>query len=162
MKKIVAIAVVLGLAGGAQAASVGFDFGVNWVNWNDNAAAGVAESTQQGRNFLLSWNLDNDISLGVYNEVISDSGGTPSVLNAIQVGKGVVKNVKVGFNLGSLDLLSAGAPQAVADVFGEVTILSGAGDKVSGALKAVVASRFSNSAVNADATNLGLEVGIAF
>lgn len=159
MKKIFVIAVVLGLAGGAQAASIGFDFGTTWTKWADPANLGTGP-VDQGQSFLLSWNLDNDVILGVYNEV-STSATIQSTYNAIQVSKGVVKNVRVGFNIGSLNPLALGA-QAAVDVFGEVVILAGTGEKVTGALKAIVAARLSNAAVNADATNLGLAVGIGF
>lgn len=162
MKKILAIAVVLGLAGGAQAASVGFDFGTTWTKWADAAGLG-ASPVDQGNSFTLLWNLDNDISLGVYNEVSNDAAlAGQTTFNAIQVAKGVVKNVKVGFNIGVQDLAGAAVAQTACDVFGEVTILSGTGEKVSGALKALVAARLSNSTVNEDATNLALAVGIGF
>jgi len=162
MKKVLAIAVILGLSAGAQAASVSFDFGTNFLKWNDTASVGSAKAVNNGRNFTLAWALDNDLSLGVYNEVDEDAGGQ-TLVNAIQVSKGVVKNVAVGLNIGEMDPVGAGAYQAVIDVFGSVNILSGTGEKVNGALKAIVAARFSNgTAINADSTNMILAVSLGF
>ena len=163
MKKVLAIAVILGLATGVQAASVSFDFGTNFLKWNDTSGAtgvGSTNAVNNGRNFTLSWNLDNDLAMGVYNEVDEDPSGQ-TLMNAIQISKGVVKNVAVGLNIGEIDPVANGY-QPVVDVFGSVNILSGTGDKVNGALKAIVSARFSNSAVVADATNMILAVSLGF
>lgn len=160
MKKVLAIAVILGLATGVQAANVSFDFGTNFLKWNDTASVGVTNAVNNGRNFTLSWNLDNDLAMGVYNEVDEDPSGQ-TLMNAIQISKGVVKNVAVGLNIGEMDPCANGY-QPVVDVFGSVNILSGTGDKVNGALKAIVAARFSNSNVVADATNMILAVSLGF
>lgn len=162
MKKLIAIAVILGVSAGAHAA-VGFSFGTNF--YKPNAAGYEAKN---GRNFLVNWSLDNDLSLGVYEEdSITLTGVTADVLSvsALQVAKGVVKNVVVGLNIGSATT-SAGTEPLV-DVLGAVNILSGSGDKVNGALKATVAARFSEvniagGAVRADGLNLGLAVDMNF
>jgi hypothetical protein len=163
MKKVLAIAVILGLSAGAQAASVSFDFGTNFVKWNDTSGAtgvGSTNAVNNGRNFTLSWNLDNDLAMGVYNEVDEDPTNQ-TLMNAIQITKGVVKNVAVGLNIGEMNPVANGY-QAVVDVFGSVNILSGTGEKVNGALKAIVAARFSNSNVDADSTNMLLAVSLGF
>jgi len=163
MKKLLAIAVILGVSAGAQAA-VGFGFGTNFYKPNSSNY-----QVKTGRNFLVNWSLDNDLQLGVYEEestTFSTSGtgaaGTLSV-NAIQVVKGVVKNVAVGMNIGQ-GVCGASAP--LLDVFGTVNILSGQGEKLSGALKATVAARFSELTLvgggRADGLNLGLSVEAIF
>lgn len=171
MKKLLAGAVVVSLAGSAMAAgnSVGFQFGTNFFQ---PSAAGLV--AQNGQNFTISWMLDNDVSLGVYNELTPTLNATAATVgtitvNAIQVAKGVMKNVTVGLNLGA-GTVTANAPlvaatNPLADVFGSVNILSGSGDKISGNLTAVVAARFErNGTTNAGAngTNVGLAVGIVF
>lgn len=162
MKKLFAVAVVLSLAGTASAASVAFDFGTNFYR---PAAAGYL--TQNGQNFTLSWALDNDLSLGVYTESSPVSNGTVDTLSVstIQVAKGVVKNVAVGLNLGA-GTVAAGGTAPLVDVFGVVNILSGSGEKVSGALRATAAARFCKVAFAgggvADGYNLGLSVQIGF
>jgi len=161
MKKLIAIAVILGVSAGAQAA-VGFGFGTNF--YKPNAAGYEAKN---GRNFLVNWTLDNDLQLGVYEE---DSQtfivGFPSTfsVSAIQVAKGVVKNVVVGLNIGSGTVGAASQP--LVDVFGAVNILSGTGEKVNGALKATVAARFCEQILAglgaANGLNLGLSVDMNF
>jgi len=168
MKKLFAVAVVLSLAGTASAASVMFDFGTNF--YRPTAANYL---TQNGSNFTLSWALDNDLSLGAYTEnsntMIGAVAGTLSV-SAIQVAKGVVKNVVVGLNLGAATgTVAASNTAALADVFGIVNILSGTGEKVSGALRATAAARFSKASLTgvaggaaSDGYNLGLSVQVGF
>jgi len=166
MKKILVVAVVFALAGAAQAASVGFDFGTCFFK-----PSGAGGQTGNGSSFLINWNLENDLSLGVYaeqnpNVVLTVGAGTLTV-SAIQVSKGVVKNVAVGLNLGSgAETLTVGPPigstASLVDIFGSVVILSGKGEKVEGTLKATVAARFCNTVTNMDGVNLGLVVGIGF
>ncbi len=160
MKKVLAIAVVMGLAAGAQAASVGFDFGTNFYK---PSAAGL--NAENGTNFGVNWMLDNDLKLGIYNEMSNVTGvATGFSLSAIQIAKGVVKNVFVGLNLGA----GTGVTTATdVDIFGTVNILSGTGEKVSGNLVATVAARFCKAQVNAvpdiaDGYNLGLAANIGF
>lgn len=164
MKRVLVIALAAMLAGGAvQAASVGFDFGTNFFK---PSVAGA--QTGNGSNFLISWQLDNDVALGVYTEqnpnvVVGALAGTLAV-SAIQVTKGVIKNVSVGLNLGS-GSTTATLPvstAALVDVLGTVNILSGSGDKVQGALKAIVAARFCNTTTSMDGVNLGLAVALWF
>jgi hypothetical protein len=164
MKKLLAIAVVVGLAGAASAASVGFEYGVNFFK---PAVAGA--QAKEGQNLLLNWNLDNDIALGIYTELTNLVGILPLVagdtlaVSAIQVTKGVIKNVVVGLNLGA-GKVSANAAATLVDVFGEVTMLSGTGEKVTGSLKGVVSARFAKNTVpcSMDGYNLGIALGVAF
>lgn len=173
MKKLIAGAVALTISGSAMAAasSVGFSFGTNFFS---PSAAGLV--AQNGQNFTIGWALDNDVSLGVYNELSNiNSGGVFSTLttNAIQISKGVMKNVTVGLNLGAgaatVNAGAGGSPaiaattSPLADIFGAVNILSGSGDKVSGSLQATVAARFHrNTTASLNGTNIGLAVGIMF
>lgn len=172
MKKLIAGAVALTVTGSAMAAgsSVGFSFGTNF--FAPSAATLVA---QNGQNFTISWALDTDVSLGVYNELsnISVAGAASTLtVNAIQISKGVIKNVNVGLNLGSGTETVNGAAilagtNPLADIFGTVNILSGSGDKVSGSLQATVAARFTKTTgastiPNLNGTNVGLAVAIMF
>jgi hypothetical protein len=176
MKKLIAGAVALTISGSAMAAasSVGFSFGTNFY-----APSRSGFVAQNGQNFTISWMLDNDVSLGVYNELTGIANGAvvPATLstltvNAIQISKGVMKNVNVGLNLGSgTTTANATAPAVaaetnpVADIFGTVNILSGSGDKVSGSLAATVSARFiknTGAVSNLNGTNIGLSVGIMF
>lgn len=162
MKKLFAVAVAMAVAGSASAASVGFTYGTNFYRPAQNAG------TWNGSNFSVNWALDNDLTLGYYTEAVAVAASTGTTINAIQIAKGVMKNVNVGLNLGSA-AEGATAPSSLADVFGSVNILSGSGDKVSGALVASVAARFTREDVdaagagtNGDGYNLNLGVSIWF
>ncbi|MEK7476189.1 MAG: hypothetical protein AAB152_11240 [Candidatus Coatesbacteria bacterium] len=163
MKKLFAVAVVLSLAGTASAASVAFDFGTNFYH---PTASGYL--TQNGQNFLVSWNLDNDLGLGVYTELSNWSNVTGTgtlAVSAISIAKGVVKNVAVGLNLGSGTTATNTRP--LADIFGVVNILSGSGEKVSGALRATASARFCQAQLQAagqvaDGYSVGLSVQVGF
>jgi len=149
MKRLLAIVFAVSLAGSA-AASVGFDFGTNFYR-----PEGASDVTN-GQNFRVSWQLENDLALGVYTE----SSAVLSV-TAVQVLKGVIKGAAVGLNLGS-GTDAAAVTETLVDVFGEVTILSGAGEKVKGALKAVAAARFIEGTAVENGVNLIVAVGIEF
>lgn len=174
MKKLFAYAIAMSLAGTAMAGSVGFDFGTNFIK--PHAAGGAATN---GSNFLVSWMLDNDLTLGVYTELsnvtVNDTAGTAQndtlSVNAIQVTKGVMKNVTIGLNLGSGSIGGTGGltaeTDALVDIIGTVNILSGSGDKVTGALRATAAARFLNTGsvaanVPLDGVNLGLAVQLVY
>jgi len=161
MKKLLGMAVAMSLAGTAMAGSVGFDFGTNFFK-----PSGVGGEAGNGQNFTIGWNLDNDLSLGVYTELsnVTLTAGTGTLaVSAIQITKGVMKNVDIGLTLGSGTQTVAGAPTApLADIVGGVNLLSGSGDKISGALRATVAARFCNTGTNMDGVNLGLSVRIEF
>jgi len=172
MKKLLAGAIALTISGSAMAAanSVGFAFGTNFF-----APSAATLVPQNGQNFTIGWALDNDVSLGVYTEQSNvgtglAAGNTTLTVNAIQVSKGVMKNVTVGLNLGSstaaatAGIITIGS-NPLADIFGTVNILSGSGDKVSGSLQATVSARFTRNAGavnNLNGTNVGLAVGITF
>lgn len=155
MKKLFAVAVAMAVAGSASAASVGFTFGTNFYR-----APAVSGNAVNGQNFAVNWNLDNDLSLGYYTE--TNPAPATSTITAIQIGKGVMKNVSVGLNLGQQTATTNGT---VGDIWGMVNILSGSGDKVSGNLVATAAARFSNALIGAndpDGYNLNLAVNIGF
>ena len=170
MKKLFAYVIAMSLASGAMAGSVGFDFGTNF--YKPHASGGQAAN---GSNFLVSWVLDNDLALGVYTELSNVAvnltggaavGGTLSV-NAIQVTKGVMKNVSIGLNLGS-GAVAAGIPagltaetKPMVDILGTVNILSGTGDKIQGALRATAAARFLNTNAGTNPKLDGVNVGLA-
>lgn len=175
MKKLFATILVAALAGGtAHAGSVAFDFGTNF--FKPSATGGQVGN---GSNFLVSWTIDNDISFGAYTEssiaTATDSNAVPALrtgtltVTAIQVTKGIVKNVAVGLNLGSGTLGAAWTAETdpLVDILGTLNILSGKGDKVEGYLKAIAAARFCNTGGGAnnvpmDGINFGLAVGASF
>ncbi len=168
MRKLFAYIAAMSLAGPAMAGSVAFDFGTNFYR---PSAAGF--TTENGQNFAVSWNLDNDISFGIYSEQSEYSGVDASqegtlIVSAVQITKGVVKNVSVGLRLGSAE--SESDTDTLTDIFGVVDIISGSGEQVSGALRATASARFSSvnldstagEFVGADGVNLILSVQIEF
>jgi hypothetical protein len=166
MKKVIAAVFAMSLASSAMA-TVGVDFGTNWykVSYTDNVGDHLSG---QGQNFLVSWTLDNDLSLGAYTEsgVWTYYSGSADEweIRAIQISKGVVKNVAVGMNHGvMINQWDSGEGQ-LTDVFGAVTILGGSGDKVSGALKTTVGARFNVDDGDYDFSGItvNLSVGLAF
>lgn len=157
MKRLLIAVVAVCLAGSAAASSIDFTFGTNFYTPNV-----VGQQTEMGTNFTVAWNLDNDISLGVYTETSAVTFG-PVWVSAIQLTKGVLKRVKVGLNIGSL---RAWNTDTMVDILGRVTILSGSGDNITGELVATAAARFSQAYImppdKADGTNVGLGVLIGF
>lgn len=165
MKKAIAAVFALSLASSAMA-TVSVDFGTNWYKVTPTYAVGD-HLQGQGQNFLVSWTLDNDLSLGAYTESgtwVYDGGSTNEWdLRAIQISKGVVKNVAVGINVGTMYEDWDNEDSMLTDVFGAVTILGGSGDKVSGALKTTVGARFSTvDGYDFSGINVNLSVGLSF
>jgi len=149
MKKLIAVAFALTMATSAMAAgSIGFEYGSSWFRPKLSPAGAAYDWTAQGQTFAINWVLDNDMWVGVYTESLNLNDGFgdtyPWSAQAIQVTKGVVKNVAVGLNIGTFYESYYGAVGPLADVFGEVTLLAGNGDKVTGSLKASVAARWAN------------------
>lgn len=164
MKKAIAAVLVLGLASPVMAA-VGIEVGSNWykVNYTDRVGDHLMG---QGQSMLVYWGLDTDLTLGAYTEnlVMSTNYGSSYSweMAAIQVAKGIVKNVNFGLNLGTgyFDWISG--PIVVTDVFASVVILSGASDRVSGTVKATVAGRFCREVYSGNDYDFnGLVVGLA-
>lgn len=167
MKKVLASVFALSLASSAMAAgNVGIEVGSNWykVNYTDDVSEHLLG---QGQNVLLSWNMDNDFSAGVYSEAGTwsyDGGSTDDwEITAIQVSKGIVKNVAIGMNLGQMYNTWNSNDGLLTDVFGSVVVLGGSGDKVSGSLKTVVAARFHNDHdYDYSGVNINLVLGLLF
>jgi hypothetical protein len=160
MKRLLIAVVAACLAGSAAASSIDFTFGTNFYT-----PAAVGEQTENGTNFGVNWNLDSDISLGVYSESGNTSDDAFTVA-AIQVTKSVIKRVCVGLNLGSMTM-DGEDPETLVDIFGAVTVLSGSGENITGSLVAFAAARFSKADVDgsgavADGSNVGLAVRIGF
>lgn len=168
MKKILIAVAALSLSSSALAAgNVGVEFGSNWykVSYTDN----VGDYLQgQGQNFLVFWGLENDLQLGAYTEssVLSDQDGSAYNFEvfAIQIAKGIVRNVYAGLHVGQMTNDWANASGTLVDVFGSVVIVSGAGEKVSGTVKATVAGRFSSDMDDYDWHGfvVNLSVGLGF
>jgi hypothetical protein len=147
MKRILIALAVVAMASTAMGA-VGIEFGSNWYKPNLDAYDYGCDFFGQGQNVTITWALENDLALGVYTEatMINDGYGNtyPFNVNAIQVRKGIVKNVDVGMNLGTFYFDYWGYTGMLTDVFGEVTVLSGKGEKVEGALKGQVGGRWAD------------------
>ena len=167
MKKLIAAVFAMSLASSAFAASgFGVEFGTNWykVNYTDNVGE---RFLGQGQNFLVTWTLDNDLSLGSYAEAgtwVYDGGSTDDWdLTAIQIAKGIVKNVAIGTNIGRMYNTWNSDAGMLTDIFGSVVVLGGSGDKVNGSLKAIVSARFTHdSSYSYNGVNLNLAVGLMF
>lgn len=140
MKKLLVAVVALGLAGPAAASTLDLSFGTNFLK-----SSAVDDGVLNGRCMSVCWHLDSDIALGFYNEGVNyDDGGEHLSVNALQVTKGVLKNVAVGLNLGTAEATD-GDDGPLVDILGKVKMLSGSGDKVEGSVEATVAARFSNA-----------------
>src|SRR5690349_3971566 len=105
MKKLIAGAFAATMATSAMAATLDFNYGATWflprfseVNANENFQG-------QGQSFALNYAIDNDTYLGVYTEALmmNNNYGTsyPWSIQALQVSKGIVKNVSLGVRLGT-------------------------------------------------------------
>ena len=151
MKKLLITVTVVAMASTAMGA-VGIEFGANWFKPNMNPNSAGYDWFGQGQNVTISWALENDLALGVYVEstMLNDGYGNtyPFSVNAAQVRKGIVKNVDVGMNLGTFTEDENDASGMLTDVFGEVTVLSGKGEKVEGALKGQVGARYADNEWN--------------
>jgi hypothetical protein len=148
MKRILIAVAVVAMASTAMGA-VGIEFGSNWFKPNMEPFYSGYDWFGQGQNMTITWAIDNDVALGVYveNTMVNDGYGSsyPFVVNAIQLRKGIVKNVDVGMNLGTFYEDYGGYTGMLTDVFGEVTVLSGKGEKVEGALKGQVGGRWADA-----------------
>jgi hypothetical protein len=165
------LAVVVSLAGTIQASPLKFAYGFNVVRWNDKSVATGVDAysnLNMGHSMLVSWDLNNDISMGLYSEEEWDpynpgagTGPWQTIVNAIQITKGVVKFVSVGVNIGQM--MPAAYPyQTVVDVFGAVDLLAGSGGKLNTSIKATVGARFSNLYHDANGATMGLAISVGF
>src|SRR5690348_11760393 len=105
MKKLIAVAFALSMATSAMAAgSIGFEYGSTWFRPHYSDQGAGLDWTAQGQTFAINWVLDNDMWVGVYTEALSLNDGYgnsyPWSAQAIQISKGIVKNVAVGLNVG--------------------------------------------------------------
>jgi hypothetical protein len=148
MKKLIFALAMVAVASTAMGA-VGIEFGANWFKPNMNPNSAGYDWFGQGQNVTITWALENDFALGVYveNTMLNDGYGNtePFNVNAMQVRKGIVKNVDVGMNLGTFYQDWGGYTGMLTDVFGEVTVLSGKGEKVEGALKGQAGGRWADA-----------------
>jgi hypothetical protein len=151
MKKLIAGLFAASLASTAMA-TASFDFGSIWwfPRYDSNDGYNYAG---QGQAFSANWDLDNDLIVGSYSE-ISDLYESTNydthhfTINAINVSKGVVKNASIGLHLGVFYNADDDYTGMLTDVFGDVKILAGAVDKVSGSLKAQFGARFARENEN--------------
>ncbi len=168
MKKVLAAVFAISMASSAMAAgNLSVDFGSVW--YKVSYTNGVSDHLQgQGQSFAVLWVLDNDLGLGAYSEsgrwVYSGSNYDDWDVRAIQVTKGIVKNVNIGMNFGDMYDTYSGDDGMVTDIFGSVVILGGSGDKVSGQLKTNVGARFivNDSDYNMSGITVSLSVGLLF
>ena len=174
MKKLIAAVFAMSFAGAALAdGNLGFEIGSNWFrpNYDSNGYWGSGYWwSGQGQNFTLVWGMDNDLWLGAYSEQTTLSDGYGDAysfdVTAIQVTKGVMKNVNIGMNVGSFYDEQADEVGPLTDVFGKVTILSGSGDKVQGNVNATIGGRWADDSYNGGSNWSGyyvnLSVGLLF
>jgi hypothetical protein len=160
MKRIFASIVAISLAGAATAGTLGLQMGASFF---DPSAAGA--QVDEGESFAVCWNLDSDIAVGMYFERVGLLGAgyvaaDTLTVSALQVMKGVVKNVAVGLRMGAGTESSGPTTGALVDIVGQVKILSGTGDKVEGSVVGTIASRHC-SPVGAPASVDGLSMGLA-
>ena len=166
MKKILVAVFALCLASPVMA-TVGVEFGTNWykVQYTYNTDDHLMG---QGQNMLVFWGIDNDITIGAYVEsnMISDQDGNVYSFDgqAIQLTKGILKNVAIGLNIGQMYNEWNYEVGQFTDVFGAVTILSGSSEKVAGLVKAAVGARFytDDSEYTFDGVVVNLSVGLGF
>jgi hypothetical protein len=148
MKRILIAVAVVAMASTAMGA-VGIEFGSNWFKPRLNPANSGYDFFGQGQNMTLSWTIDNGMALGVYSEatMLNDGYGNsyPFNVNAIMLSKGIVKNVDVGIHVGSFYEDYYSVSGLVADIYGAVTVVSGKGEKVEGALKGIAGGRFADN-----------------
>jgi hypothetical protein len=150
MKRILIAIAVVAMASTAMGA-VGIEFGANWYKPNLDPNMDDDLYFGQGQNMTITWTLDEGLALGVYVEnttLTAEGRSNVFTVNAIQVRKGIVKNVDVGLNLGTFYEDENDATGMLTDVFGEVTVLSGKGEKVEGALKGQIGGRFADNEWN--------------
>lgn len=167
MKKLLGTVVALGMAASASA-TVSFQFGSNWFFPQGDIYNTADRLSGQGQNFGANWDLDNDLIIGVYSEVtdLTDGYGSyyPFSVQAITVGKGVMKNASVALHLGTFYEDYNGYTGMLTDVLGSVVIMGGSADKISGGLTASFGGRFAvddySSNWNGYFINLGVTIGI--
>jgi hypothetical protein len=167
MKKLLGTVVALGLAASASA-TVNFQFGSNWYFPRNDVYNTDDHLSGQGQNFGVNWDLENDLIIGAYTEItdLTDGYGSeyPFSVNAITVGKGVMKNASVGLHLGTFYEDYNGYTGMLTDVFGNVVIMGGSADKISGGLTASFGGRFAVDDYASDWSgyfiNLGVSIGI--
>ena len=160
------ISFLVPLAGTVHASALSFSYGLSMVKWNNPTGVISNHPINIGRSMLVSWNPGNDLSMGFYTESDWDpmaAGFTyETIVNAIQISKGIVKYVSLGVNIGEMDPDGWLNYQPVVDVFGAVDLLSGTGGKINSAVKATVGARFSNKYNDADALIMGLAISVGF
>lgn len=150
MKKaiVLALVAVFAFAAAAQASSVSFSWGANFLNYADSK---IQLST--GTVSSLEWYAD-DFGYGVRSEQNTVAGAAASSAQNVTeliVDKWLSKSVAVGLGIGSAttvvgagNLFTIGATftAPVLDVRGTVQLLSGKGEKVNASLDFNVAARW--------------------
>jgi hypothetical protein len=149
MKRILIAVMAVALASSAVAA-VSIELGSNWFKPNLDPNGADYDFFGQGQNLTIAWTLDSDISVGIYMEntqlmEVYDGYMYPFTVNAIQLRKGIVKNVDLGMNLGTFYEDYDSESGVLTDIFGEVTVLSGKSDKIEGALRGQVGGRWADA-----------------
>jgi len=169
MKRLIAVLFAASLAPAVQA-SVGFEFGSQFFFPRVDTVGSGYNWTGQGQTFQVNWGLDNGIRLGAYTESTDLGDGYGNSYNfsvqEIVIGKEVVKNAAVHMKIGSFYESYNDVSGLCTDLVGSITLISGTGDKVTGAIKANVGGRWADNTGNGGEDwsgwflNLGVEVGI--
>jgi len=171
MKRLMGVLFAASLASTVQA-SVGFEFGSQFFFPRIDPNGSNETWNGQGQTLQVNWGLDNGIRLGAYTEStdLSDGNGNTENFNVqeIVIGKEVVKNASVLLKIGSFYETENDLGGLCTDLVGSVTLISGAGDKVTGAIRANVGGRWADNTGNGSVgenwsgyfINIGVEVGI--
>jgi hypothetical protein len=161
MKRLLAATFAASLASGAMA-SVGFEFGAQFFFPRLDAQNAQEHWVGQGQSFAVLWDIDNALELGAYAEstnMADGEGGTANfTVQAVSVGREVVKNASVGLRIGTFteDFTSPYGSGLLADVLGTITLVSGQGDRARGKLEASAGGRWADASTNnPNGTNWG-------
>lgn len=172
LKKTLLSLAVVSAAAPALAGNVGFEFGSNFYRPNFDPTGSNQRWFGQGQNFSVIWGNDQDYWFGYYTESTNLNDGLGDAesmtVQAVQISRSILKGVSITGRLGEFYESYNGYFAPLADVSAEVTILTGAGDKVSGDLRASVGARFANDTFqNSGQSNwsgeyINLSVGLSF
>lgn len=169
MKRLIGVLFAASLTSSSLAA-VGFEFGSQFYFPRYDPNGAQYNWTGQGQTFQVNWGLDNGIKLGAYTESTDLGDGFGNTYNfsvqEIVIGKDVVKNAAVLLKIGSFYESYNDVSGLCTDLAAAITLISGSGDKVTGAIKANAGGRWADNSNNGGEDwsgwflNLGVEIGI--
>jgi hypothetical protein len=148
MKRLLTAGVIAAGLSSSAFASVGFQFGAQFYFPRIDPNGANEHWTGLGQVFGVRWGLDNGLGVGVYTETtdLNDGYGTQETFaaQAVEVSKEIVKNAAVVLRVGSFHETENDASGPLVDVLSKITLLQGAGDKVTGAIEANLGGRWAD------------------